>query len=76
MATSSLGIRLEWLSATFRHERRADVTAVRELDLDIRPGEFLTLLGASGCGKTTVLRMIAGFQQPSSGRVAVRRATT
>ena len=69
MDTSSLGIRLDGVSATFRHARRADVTAVRDLDLDIRPGEFLTLLGASGCGKTTVLRMIAGFQRPSAGRV-------
>ncbi len=69
MDKNSLGIRLEGVSATFRHARRSDVTAVHDLDLDIRPGEFLTLLGASGCGKTTVLRMIAGFQQPSSGRV-------
>src|ERR1700744_194174 len=69
MEPSSLGIRLDGVSAIFRHARRADVTAVRDLNLDIRPGEFLTLLGASGCGKTTVLRMIAGFQQPSSGRV-------
>jgi iron(III) transport system ATP-binding protein len=69
MATQSLGIRLEALSAVFRHERRGDVTAVDKLDLEIRPGEFLTLLGASGCGKTTTLRMIAGFQQPSSGRI-------
>jgi ABC-type Fe3+/spermidine/putrescine transport system ATPase subunit len=67
--THSLGIRLDGVSAIFRHARREDVTAVRELDLDIRPGEFLTLLGASGCGKTTVLRMIAGFQRPSAGRV-------
>ncbi len=69
MDTQSLGIRLDGVSAVFRHARRADVTAVRDLDLEIRPGEFLTLLGASGCGKTTVLRMIAGFQQPSAGRV-------
>jgi ABC-type Fe3+/spermidine/putrescine transport system ATPase subunit len=69
MDKTSLGIRLDGVSATFHHARRADVTAVRDLDLDIQPGEFLTLLGASGCGKTTVLRMIAGFQQPSAGRV-------
>jgi iron(III) transport system ATP-binding protein len=69
MATQPLGIRLDALSAVFRHERRGDVTAVDKLDLDIRPGELLTLLGASGCGKTTTLRMIAGFQPPSSGRI-------
>src|ERR1700761_1200360 len=69
MNTPSLGIWLDGVSAVFRHARRADVTAVHDLDLDIRPGEFLTLLGASGCGKTTVLRMIGGFQPPSGGRI-------
>ena len=69
MTASSIQIRLQGISATFHHERRGDVTAVDNLDLDVRPGEFLTLLGASGCGKTTTLRMIAGFQKPSSGRI-------
>jgi iron(III) transport system ATP-binding protein len=70
MNSSPLGIKLDGVSAVFHHERRGDVTAVSNLDLEIRPGEFLTLLGASGCGKTTVLRMIAGFQRPTSGRVS------
>ena len=68
-ATGSLGINLDGVSAVFSHAQRGDVTAVRDLHLDISPGEFLTLLGASGCGKTTVLRMIGGFQPPSTGRV-------
>jgi iron(III) transport system ATP-binding protein len=69
MAAASIAIQLSGISATFRHERRGDITAVSNLDLDVKPGEFLTLLGSSGCGKTTTLRMIAGFQKPSSGRI-------
>src|SRR5450755_3595046 len=69
MAAASIEIRLSGISATFHHERRGDVTAVKNLDLVVKPGEFLTLLGSSGCGKTTTLRMIAGFQKPSSGHI-------
>ena len=46
-----------------------DVVAVDGVDLDIYDGEFLTLLGPSGSGKTTVLRMIAGFELPTSGSI-------
>jgi putative spermidine/putrescine transport system ATP-binding protein len=46
-----------------------DVVAVRELDLEVKRGEFFTLLGPSGSGKTTTLRMIAGFEEPDTGRV-------
>ncbi|GIL35047.1 ABC transporter ATP-binding protein [Phycicoccus sp. DTK01] len=46
---------------------RSAVPAVRDIDLEIHPGEFLTLLGPSGCGKTTTLRMIAGFETPTAG---------
>jgi iron(III) transport system ATP-binding protein len=67
----ALGVKLSDVSVVFRHQSRGDVTAVKSLNLDIRPGEFLTLLGASGCGKTTVLRMIAGFQRPTSGSVLI-----
>ncbi|MGB6008557.1 ABC transporter ATP-binding protein [Castellaniella sp.] len=43
--------------------------AVRNLDLDVRKGEFLTLLGPSGSGKTTTLMMLAGFESPSDGSI-------
>jgi ABC-type Fe3+/spermidine/putrescine transport system ATPase subunit len=45
--------------------------AVDRLDLDIAPGEFVSLLGPSGCGKTTTLRMIAGFMRPTSGTISM-----
>ena len=46
-----------------------DVVAVDHVDLEIRRGEFFTMLGPSGSGKTTCLRMIAGFERPDHGRV-------
>lgn len=48
-----------------------DNHVVRNLNIDIYKGEFLTLLGSSGCGKTTTLRMIAGFEIPTSGKIYV-----
>jgi putative spermidine/putrescine transport system ATP-binding protein len=45
------------------------VVAVAGIDLEIAPGEFFTMLGPSGSGKTTTLRMIAGFEDPTSGTV-------
>ena len=46
-----------------------DVTVVDDFNLDIYKGEFVTFLGPSGCGKTTTLRMIAGFEKPTSGEI-------
>ncbi|MFD9264004.1 ABC transporter ATP-binding protein, partial [Streptomyces sp. NPDC059538] len=43
--------------------------AVRDVELDIAPGEFFSLLGPSGCGKTTLLRMIGGFSDPTAGSI-------
>jgi len=45
------------------------VAAVNSVNLDVEHGQFLTLLGASGCGKTTTLRLIAGFESPTSGEI-------
>jgi putative spermidine/putrescine transport system ATP-binding protein len=46
-----------------------DVVAVDAIDLEIRRGEFFTMLGPSGSGKTTTLRLIAGFERPDAGRI-------
>ncbi len=47
------------------------VRAVNNISLEIYDGEFFALLGASGCGKTTTLRLIAGFEQPDSGEILI-----
>ena len=44
-------------------------TIIENLSLGVRPGEFLCIVGASGCGKTTALRLAAGLYQPTSGKV-------
>lgn len=44
-------------------------TIIEKLDLEVRPGEFLCIVGASGCGKTTALRLAAGLYRPSEGAV-------
>src|SRR3954452_7207873 len=46
-----------------------DVVAVEGVDIEVRQGEFFTMLGPSGSGKTTCLRLIAGFERPDRGRV-------
>src|SRR5882724_13073651 len=52
-------------------KRFGAVIAVDNVDLDIRRGELFALLGGSGCGKTTLLRMIAGFETPDAGRILI-----
>jgi spermidine/putrescine transport system ATP-binding protein len=57
-------VRLEHVTKQFD-----DVTAVDDLSLDIERGSFFALLGPSGCGKTTTLRMIGGFEEPTTGAI-------
>ena len=45
------------------------VVAVESFNLEVEPGEFVSFLGPSGCGKTTTLRMVAGFEPPTSGTI-------
>ena len=61
------GLRLEGVSRRYQGSGRG----VEALSLDVRPGELLALIGASGSGKTTTLRMVAGYEPPDAGRIAL-----
>ena len=83
VSAAAPAVRLEGLTKIFGNDaagRRAarstaeatgtpSLTAVDHIDLDVRDGEFFSMLGPSGSGKTTTLRMIAGFELPTEGRV-------
>jgi iron(III) transport system ATP-binding protein len=65
-ATIAARLTLERVGRRFGH-----VTALKDVDLDVSPGEIVSLLGHSGCGKTTLLRVAAGVDVPSAGRVLI-----
>ena len=70
MAKEKKGVRLEHVSKIYQDPKtKKDFYAVHDANIDIAPGEFVTLLGPSGCGKTTILRMIAGFESPDEGEI-------
>lgn len=70
MAKEKKGVRLEHVSKIYKDPKtKKDFYAVHDANIEIAPGEFVTLLGPSGCGKTTILRMIAGFESPNEGEI-------
>ena len=62
-------VRLEGVTKAF-----GDTVAVDRLDLDLRDGEFMVLLGPTGAGKTTTLRLVAGLERPDRGRISIAGA--
>jgi spermidine/putrescine ABC transporter ATP-binding subunit len=61
----------DFISITNVSKNFGSVVAVDNINIDISRGEFFSLLGASGCGKTTLLRMLAGFESPTTGEIYI-----
>ena len=66
MSDNDAYIRIDNVSKHF-----GSVIAVDYVDMSISSGEFFSLLGSSGCGKTTLLRMLAGFESPTTGEIYI-----
>ena len=63
---SAVSVRLEGINLSF-----GKTHVLKDINLEIEPGEFFAFLGPSGCGKTTLLRLIAGFESAQTGRVII-----
>ncbi len=74
--TAGSSIRLEGLSAAFDLPDGRRVEALRRIDLDLPTGSFTCILGPTGCGKTTLLRVVAGLQEASEGAVRIAGSRT
>src|SRR5881392_3744732 len=61
-------VKIEGLTKTFA---KGNVTALQDIDLQIEPGEFVSLIGPSGCGKSTLLRVIGDLIPPTRGTIEV-----
>ncbi len=59
------------LNKIFNHGQPNQVDALVDIDLEVQPGEFISLIGPSGCGKSTLLRLVADLLEPTSGAVTI-----
>jgi NitT/TauT family transport system ATP-binding protein len=65
-------VRIAGLQKVYRTRDGNEIHALKDIDLDIRAGEFISIVGPSGCGKTTLLKILAGILQRSSGEVVMK----
>lgn len=75
LMNDDIQIKINHVGMTFKDNQGNDVQALKDVNLDIKKGEFISLLGPSGCGKTTLLRIIADLQEPTTGTVRINGMT-
>ena len=64
-------IELQNVTKIYKPRRQRSVTALEDVSLKVSRGEFLVITGRSGCGKTTILNLLAGLARPTSGKIFI-----
>ena len=64
---SEYSVELKGLNKVYSNLLKEDTIALKDINLQIRPGEFISIIGPSGCGKSTLLRIIGNLDKPTSG---------
>ncbi len=70
-ARSGVPIRIECVTKIFGEDGDKPFMALKEIDIDIAPGEFISVVGPSGCGKSTLMLMVAGLLKRTQGDIRV-----
>ena len=70
-----LSLAVNSASKTFLNERNEEIIALSDLSFECKESEFLCIVGPTGCGKTTLLRLIAGLEKPTSGKILIDNQT-
>lgn len=69
---SEYSVELKGLNKVYSNLLKEDTVALKDINLQIRPGEFISIIGPSGCGKSTLLRIIGNLDKPTSGTIEYR----
>ena len=69
---SEYSVELKGLNKVYSNLLKEDTIALKDINLQIRPGEFISIIGPSGCGKSTLLRIIGNLDKPTSGMIEYR----
>ncbi len=69
--SDELAVSINGADKVFNQGEADEVAALSGIDLDIQPGEFVSLIGPSGCGKSTLLRLIGDLLEPTAGGIAL-----
>ena len=69
---SEYSVELKGLNKVYSNLLKEDTVALKDINLQIRPGEFISIIGPSGCGKSTLLRIIGNLDKPTSSTVTAQ----